>query len=87
MATTESSCTSYEERWVNLFFTDGKVCCKYCLLLQTYSRPYCLRTGEMIVNENVTGYWCPLLKPESNTLVNERTGEVIKTYDFKTSEL
>lgn len=80
MATVENSCTSYEERWVNLFFTDGKVCCKYCLLLQTYSRPYCLRTGEMIVNENVPGYWCPLLTADKDgRIVNPETGEVIQT--------
>lgn len=75
----EGSCTSYEERWVNLFFTDGIVCCKYCLLLQTYSRPYCLRTGELIVNDNVPGYWCPLLKAENGTITNPATGEIINT--------
>jgi hypothetical protein len=87
MVKAENACTSYAERWVNIYFTDKEVCCKFCPLLETYSRKQCRKTGEYITNENVTGYWCPLLKPESNTLVNERTGEVIKTYDFKTSEL
>ena len=78
MATTTSSCTSYAERWVNIFFTDEEVCCKYCPLLETYARKQCRRTGEYILNDNITGYWCPLLKAEGDTLVNNETGEVIK---------
>lgn len=78
MATTTSSCLSYSERWVNIFFTDDEVCCKYCPLLETYARKQCRRTGEYITNDNTTGYWCPLLKAEGDTLVNNETGEVIK---------
>ena len=77
---TSDGCTSYEERWVNIFFTDGEVCCKYCPLLEKYSRDQCRRTGEYITNTNVTGYWCPLLKPnEKAQFVNPETGEVINT--------
>ena len=74
-----SSCTSYEERWVNIFFTDGEIACKYCPLLETYSRKQCRRTGEYIINDNIPGYWCPLLKAENGTITNLETGEVIHT--------
>ena len=80
MATVENVCTSYEERWVNIFFTDGQVKCKFCPLLQTYSRPYCMRTGELLVSTETTGYWCPLLKSdEKGQIVNPETGEVLQT--------
>jgi len=80
MANTESACLSYEERWVNLFFQPGKVCCKYCQLLQTYSRPYCVKTGELIVSTDTVGYWCPLLTADEHGMItNPETGEVIQT--------
>ena len=75
----ESSCLSYSERLVNIFFTDGEVCCKYCPLLETYARKQCRRTGEYITNDNITGYWCPLLKAENGTITNPETGELINT--------
>lgn len=32
------------------------------------------------INENVPGYWCPLLKPdEKGRIVNPETGEVLQT--------
>ena len=74
---TEGSCTSYSERWVNIFFTDDEVKCKYCPLLETYARKQCRKTGEYITNDNVTGYWCPLLTAENNTITNPATGEII----------
>ena len=77
MATTTNSCTSYSERWVNIFFTDDEVSCRYCPLLETYSRKQCRRTGEYITNDNVTGYWCPLTKSQGETIINNETGEVI----------
>ena len=79
MADTKSSCLSYEERWVNIFFTDGEVCCKYCPMLETYARKQCRRTGEYIINDNITGYWCPLLKAENGYITNNETGEIIQT--------
>ena len=75
----EGSCLSYEERWVNIFFTDEEVCCKYCPLLETYARKQCRRTGEYIINDNIPGYWCPLLKAENGSFTNPETGEVIQT--------
>ena len=68
----------YEERWVNVFFAKGEVKCKFCPLLETYSRKQCRRTGEYIVNENIVGYWCPLLEAEGGKIVSP-FGEVIET--------
>ena len=80
MAKAEGSCLSYEERWVNIFFTDGEVCCKYCPLMETYSRPSCRKTGELLVNTNVPGYWCPLLTADKDgKVINPETGEVFFT--------
>ena len=63
---TENACLSYEERWVNLFFTDDEVKCKYCPLLETYARNQCRRTGEYILDVKYgVGRWCPL-KFETN---------------------
>ena len=39
---------------------DGEVRCKYCPLLETYSRNLCRRTGEYITDVNYTGRYCPL---------------------------
>lgn len=80
MAAETKNCLSYSERWVNIFFTDDEVCCKYCPLLETYSRKQCRRTGEYITNDNIAGYWCPLLKAdEKGNIVNPETGEVLLT--------
>ena len=76
---TDSGCTSYAERWVNLFFTNDEVCCKYCPLLETYSRKQCRRTGEYIVNDNAVGCWCPLLTAQHGSITNPETGEIINT--------
>ena len=77
---TESSCTSYTEKWVNLFFTDDEVKCRFCPLLETYSRKQCRRTGEYITNDNVVGYWCPLLSvDDKGRIVNPENGEVLAT--------
>lgn len=76
---TEGSCLSYAERWVNIFFTDGEVCCKYCPMLETYARKQCRRTGEYIINDNIQGYWCPLLTAENGAITNPETGEVLST--------
>ena len=80
MAKTVDACLSYSERWVNIFFTDDEVCCKYCPLLEMYNRPMCRRTAELIVNTNTVGYWCPLLTADKEgKIVNPNTGEVIQT--------
>lgn len=78
--TSINACLSYSERWVNIFFTGDEVCCKFCPLLETYARKQCRRTGEYIVNDNVTGYWCPIISPDENGIfTNPVTGEVLQT--------
>ena len=74
----EGSCLSYEERWVAIYFPEGDVACKYCPLMETYARKQCRRTGEYLVSDNTTGYWCPLLSTKDETIINPETGELIK---------
>ena len=74
----DDGCTTYTEKWVNIFFTGDTVCCARCPLLETYARKQCRRTGEYILSDQVTGYWCPLLDAKDETIVNPETGEVIK---------
>lgn len=50
----------YAERFVTIYFPANAVCCKFCPLLQTYSRNQCMRTGELLPDINGTGMWCPL---------------------------
>lgn len=63
-----SGCREYSERMVVFYFPEDKVCCKYCPLLQTYSRNQCMRTGELLPDINGTGMFCPL---EEITLYRE----------------
>lgn len=51
---------SYTRAVVDIYFTEGEERCKYCPMLQTYSRPYCQRTGELIVDTLGRGMYCPL---------------------------
>lgn len=76
----EGSCLSYEERWVAIYFPEGEVACKYCPLMETYARKQCRKTGEYLVSDNTTGYWCPLLSVDKEgKVVNPETGEVLFT--------
>lgn len=56
-----SDSTHYEKRLIDLYFPPDKVCCALCGLMETYSRKQCRRTGEYIVDDRTTGYWCPLM--------------------------
>ena len=60
MTATENACLSYVKKWVDINFTGDTVCCARCPLLETYARKQCRRTGEYIMDDRVTGYWCPL---------------------------
>lgn len=57
---TAQSCTEYTVRWVEIPFTGDTVCCARCPLLETYARKQCRRSGEYILDDRVTGFWCPL---------------------------
>lgn len=56
-----NGCTEYVTMSCDIYFELGKVACRFCPLLETYARNQCRRTGEYIVDPNVTvGRWCPL---------------------------
>ena len=54
----------YTRATAEIFFQKGEERCKFCPMLQTYSRPYCQRTGELIVDTLGRGMWCPLVFEE-----------------------
>jgi len=51
---------SYVGGEVTIWFEQEHVACRYCPLLETYSREMCRRTGEYIINSNTIGVYCPL---------------------------
>lgn len=56
----------YVKGTVDIFFDPDHVACKYCPLLQTYSRDQCNRTGEYIIDSRITvGRYCPLIFEDS----------------------
>lgn len=57
----------YVKAHADIFFEADHVACKYCPLLETYSRNQCRRTGEYVININTIGYDCPLLFEEGGT--------------------
>lgn len=56
--------SEYVRAAVDINFEPGEVCCKYCPLLETYSRNQCRRTGEYIIDTRGRGRWCPLIFEE-----------------------
>lgn len=52
--------TEYVKTTVSINFVPEHVGCRWCPLLETYSRPWCKRTGELIVDVDTIGYGCPL---------------------------
>lgn len=58
----------YHHTTVDIYFPEGEMKCRYCPLLETYSRNMCRRTGEYIVDTNGIGWNCPL-----NVLDEERS--------------
>lgn len=50
----------YVKATADIYFEADHVACKYCPLLETYSRNQCRRTGEYVININTIGYDCPL---------------------------
>ena len=79
---TDSGCLTYTTMTVDIPFTVAnvnEVCCQLCPLLQTYSRPQCMRTGELIPDTHGRGYWCPL-KPKEKNLI-EIADEIRTDYE------
>ena len=58
---------SYAEASVSIFFEPEHVGCAWCPLLETYARKQCRRTGEYIVDDRITGRYCPLKFKEGET--------------------
>ena len=50
----------YTRTTVDIYFPDEKMSCRFCPLLETYSRNQCRRTGEYITDINGLGMYCPL---------------------------
>lgn len=50
----------YVRTRIDINFPEGEYKCRYCPLLETYSRNMCRRTGEYIVDINGIGWDCPL---------------------------
>ena len=64
---TKNEVLEYTKATVEMFFETNHVACKYCPLLETYSRDQCRKTGEYIINIHTIGYDCPLLFEEGGT--------------------
>lgn len=51
----------YVSATVEIHFEENHVACRYCPILETYSRDMCRRTGEFIIDTRGIGYECPLV--------------------------
>lgn len=63
-----SECLNYVHTTVEINFEADHVACKFCPLLETYSRNQCRKTGEYVININTIGYECPLCFEKENDL-------------------
>ena len=52
--------STYIRTRVDIYFPEDEMRCRYCPLLETYSRNQCRRTGEYIIDTNGIGMECPL---------------------------
>lgn len=50
----------YLHTTVDIYFPNEEYKCRYCPLLETYSRNQCRKTGEYIIDTNGIGFDCPL---------------------------
>lgn len=56
----ENGVSWYTEAQAKIFFPEGQVSCRYCPILETYSRNQCRLTGEYLADTRTIGYRCPL---------------------------
>lgn len=56
----DDGCREYVRATVDMYFEPEHVDCAHCPLLETYARKQCRRTGEYIIDDRSTGYYCPL---------------------------
>lgn len=52
--------SKYVRATATIFFEPEHMDCAHCPLLETYARKQCRRTGEYIIDDRITGNWCPL---------------------------
>lgn len=62
----ENGVKFYTRARVNIYFPEGRVCCKFCPVLETYAREQCRLTGEYLADTRGVGYMCPLKIDEEN---------------------
>ena len=43
-----------------IYFAYGEESCQFCPCLETYARPMCRLTAELVVDTRGRGYHCPL---------------------------
>lgn len=66
----ERGVREYTKATVEIYFEKGYENCQHCPLMQTYSRPYCQRTGELVADTRGIGMWCPLKFEEKEAKPN-----------------
>lgn len=68
----ENGVSWYTEAQAKIFFPEGQVSCRYCPILETYSRNQCRLTGEYLADTRTIGYRCPLKFIEKQEANNEQ---------------
>ena len=51
----ENGVKFYTRARVNIYFPEGRVCCKFCPVLETYAREQCRLTGEYLADTRGIG--------------------------------
>ena len=67
----------YTKGIVEIFFPEGRVCCDFCPLMETYSRKQCRRTGEYLADTRYVGYECPIQFVKENEDGKDGTLETV----------
>jgi hypothetical protein len=57
----------YIHTTVDIYFPEDNLACRFCPLLETYSRNQCRRTGEYLTDIKGVGLDCPLKIEEERT--------------------
>lgn len=61
LADMENGVSRYTKATVDIYFPEDHVACRYCPILETYSRNQCRRTGEYLVDtQHTVRRNCPL---------------------------
>lgn len=52
--------TWYTKATAKFCFPEDRVCCDFCVAMETYARKQCRLTGEYLADTRGIGYMCPL---------------------------